>query len=99
MLTEGARRTSVATGKLFEYLDAGRPVLVLGEETEAARIVSETGTGDAVSATDPASIADGLRRFSAGGRAAAPDGDAVARYSWERLAGLYAELIKGTCGG
>jgi glycosyltransferase involved in cell wall biosynthesis len=62
VLTEGAGRRSVATGKLFEYLAAGRPILVLGEETEAARIVTETGSGFAASASDPRAISEALRR-------------------------------------
>ena len=38
---------SVATGKLFEYLGRGRPVLVLGEDSEAARIVAGADAGAA----------------------------------------------------
>ena len=45
VVTEGAGRRSVATGKLYEYLAASRPILVLGDETEAGRIVTETGSG------------------------------------------------------
>jgi glycosyltransferase involved in cell wall biosynthesis len=63
VVTEGARRRSVATGKLFEYLAAGRPILVLGDETEAARIVMETGFGFAVPVSDPHAIAEALRRL------------------------------------
>jgi glycosyltransferase involved in cell wall biosynthesis len=62
VVTEGAGRRSVATGKLFEYLAAARPILVIGEETEAARIVTETGTGFAASASDPRAIAEAVRR-------------------------------------
>ncbi len=53
----------MATGKLFEYLSVGRPILVVGEETEAAQIVSQAGRGFAVSASDPRAIADALRRI------------------------------------
>lgn len=41
-----------ATGKLFEYLAAGRPILALAAGNEAARIVAETGTGVAVDPAD-----------------------------------------------
>ena len=75
-----------------------RPILVLGDETEAARIVRETRTGEAVSATDPNSIAEGLRQ-AALGESTAPDQEAIARYSWEHLAGMYAELIEEICRG
>jgi hypothetical protein len=81
----------VATGKLFEYLAAQRPILVLGEQTEAARIVAETRTGVATSATDPDAIAAALRRLPE----LVPDGDsdAVGRYSYPVLAERYARLI------
>jgi glycosyltransferase involved in cell wall biosynthesis len=65
VVTEGAARRSVATGKLFEYLSSRRPILVLGEGTEAARIVQETGAGLAVPATEPEAIANALRRIVA----------------------------------
>ena len=54
---------SVATGKLFEYLGARRPVLVLGEHTEAARIVASTGAGVSAPATDPSAVATALARL------------------------------------
>jgi glycosyltransferase involved in cell wall biosynthesis len=63
VVTEGASRKSVATGKLFEYLAARRPILVLGEETEAARIVREAGAGSTTSATDPEAIAAAIREL------------------------------------
>ncbi len=93
VVTEGSRRRSVATGKLFEYLAAGKPILVLGDGTEAARIVAETGTGTATSATDPATIA---RALTEAAEAHPPDRDkaALERYSWSALAERYAELIE-----
>jgi hypothetical protein len=93
LVTEGARRTSVATGKLFEYLAADKPILVLGDETEAARIVAETGTGAATSATDPAAIAAALTR-AAEGNGFQPDTAALAQYVWPALSARYAELIE-----
>ncbi len=42
-----------ATGKLFEYLASGRPIVALAAGNEAARIVDETGAGIAVSPQDP----------------------------------------------
>jgi glycosyltransferase involved in cell wall biosynthesis len=88
VVTQGAARPSVATGKLFEYLAAGRPILVLGEETEAARIVRETGAGSATSATDPELIAAALRAPPE----AAPSG--VDAYSYAELAVRYSELVE-----
>lgn len=42
---DGERRTHVLTGKLFEYLFAGVPILCLMPGTEAADVIAETGTG------------------------------------------------------
>jgi glycosyltransferase involved in cell wall biosynthesis len=49
-----------ATGKLFEYLGAGRPILALAAGNEAARIVRETQTGVTVPPDDPEAIASAL---------------------------------------
>lgn len=97
VITEGSTRRSVATGKLFEYLAAGKPILVLGEETEAARLVRETGTGYATSAIDSGAIAAALRLSARGGISRDPSETAVANFSWIELAGRYAELIEQTC--
>ena len=56
-------QSGLATGKLYEYLATGRPVLVLGANTAAARIVERASAGFAVSATDPDAIAEGLERL------------------------------------
>jgi glycosyltransferase involved in cell wall biosynthesis len=63
VLAQGASGPSVATGKLFEYLGAGRPILVLGEGTAAAEIVRSAGAGLVASATNPAEIAAVLERL------------------------------------
>jgi glycosyltransferase involved in cell wall biosynthesis len=92
VVTGGAERRSVATGKLFEYLASGRPILVLGDETEAARIVGETGSGLSAPASDPRAIADALRRVLEA-PSAGPNADAVAAYAYPVLAGALAETI------
>lgn len=52
--------SNVVTGKLCEYLSANRPVLVLGDEMEAGKIVRETSTGVAVPKDDERAIADAI---------------------------------------
>ena len=96
VITEGDRRKSVATGKLFEYLAAGKPVLVLGEGTEAARIAADAGPSLAVSAVDPRAIAEGLQQVDA---SAAEPPRSVDQYSYPVLAARLAELIESVCGG
>jgi glycosyltransferase involved in cell wall biosynthesis len=91
----GRGSTSVATGKLFEYLAAKRPVLVLGEDTEAARIVSRAGAGVSAAEADPGSVADALE-----GLLDAPpavDHDAVTAFAWPVLAERYERLIEEVC--
>jgi glycosyltransferase involved in cell wall biosynthesis len=81
-----SRNSSEATGKLFEYLAAGRPILALAEGNEAERIVQETQTGMVVAPDDVDAIADALRRAAVGEleRDYAPRG--IERYSYPGLA-------------
>lgn len=89
LLTAGDRRGE-ATGKLYEYLSAGRPILVLGERTEAARIVTDAGAGIAVPVDDPAAIADALARLAGG--EVKPDGP-PREYGYPALAARLGELV------
>jgi glycosyltransferase involved in cell wall biosynthesis len=91
----GRPSTSVATGKLFEYLAAERPVLVLGERTEAARIVARAGVGVAASENDPGSVADALEQLM--DAPPARDREAVRAYAWPALAERYEGLIEEAC--
>lgn len=93
VLTGGAERRSVATGKLFEYLASGRPILVLGDETEAARIVGETGSGLSAPASDPRAIADALRRLLEA-RSSPPKMQAVAAYAYPALVRRLGETVE-----
>ena len=95
LLTAGNRRGE-ATGKLYEYLAAGRPILVIGDRTEAARIVHETGAGLAVPADDVGAVAEALRRLVDG---RLPEGGAASRerYAYPALAQEMADLIALAC--
>jgi glycosyltransferase involved in cell wall biosynthesis len=93
VVTAGAERRSVATGKLFEYLASGRPILVLGDETEAARIVGETGSGISAPASDPHAIAEALRRVIET-PPSPPKAEAVAAYAQPVLVGRLGEMIE-----
>jgi glycosyltransferase involved in cell wall biosynthesis len=91
----GRASGSVATGKLFEYLAAARPVLVLGDRTEAARIVARAGAGLAASETDPGSVADALERLL--DAPPTPDRAAVGAFAWPVLAERYERLVEEAC--
>lgn len=69
-----------ATGKLFEYLSAGRPILALAAGNEAARIIEETGTGVAVDPADAGALLAALRAAVHGGLPYAPRGLDAYRY-------------------
>ncbi|MDQ3648089.1 MAG: methyltransferase domain-containing protein [Actinomycetota bacterium] len=60
LLVTSPHHRSEATGKLFEYLGAKRPIVALASGNEAARIVSEAGAGMTVAPDDPAAIAGAL---------------------------------------
>jgi glycosyltransferase involved in cell wall biosynthesis len=82
---------SVATGKLFEYLGAGRPILVLGEKSEAARIVREVQAGVVAPGDDPGAIADVLERLVR--RPVEPSPANLDHFAWPALAERFAEEI------
>ena len=93
VLTSGRRRGE-ATQKLFEYLAARKPIIVLGEGTEAARIVERAGAGIVAPADDPDAIAAALRRLldEPGERPAQPPD--IDRYSYATLAAEMAEQVE-----
>jgi hypothetical protein len=93
VLAEGSSRR-VATGKLFEYLATDAPILVLGDDSDAARIVAETGVGFATSGSDPNLIAPALERLVAFPSERPRETGAVEPYSYPHVAQRYAELIE-----
>jgi glycosyltransferase involved in cell wall biosynthesis len=95
LLIADPQRKSMATGKLYEYLAARRPILVLGEHSVAAQIVAEAGAGIVAPVHDPVAIEAALSRLlrsSDGVRA--PDREAIERFSYERLATRMAEQVE-----
>ena len=94
VLAAGASVRSVATNKLFEYLAAGRPVLVIGEDSEAARIVRETKAGVIAQGDDPKRVAAVLRRLVDGEIEA--QGRGLERFSWPVLATSFEAEIEAS---
>jgi glycosyltransferase involved in cell wall biosynthesis len=89
-----SRHSSEATGKLFEYLAAGRPILALADANEAERIVRETRTGVVVPPDDVDAIVDALRRAALGDLAREYSPRGIDRYAYPRLAEEAAEVIE-----
>ncbi len=92
LLIAQPRRSQLANFKLFEYLEAGPPVLALAQGTEAGRIVAAAG-GEAVRADDPEAIATALALL-AGGEVAAPGREARAAYAYPAVAERMSEVIE-----
>jgi len=89
---------AVYTGKLFEYLGMGLPVLLAGPvDGAAAQLVGDASAGRVVSYGDTAALASTLREMLVlkvrGEALATPDGEQVARYERSRLAQILATLL------
>ncbi len=87
----------ILTGKLFEYLASGRPILCIGpEDGDAARILTETGSGQTVCFGNKEKIKevviDLYQKYSENGLPSTEHME-VERYSRRALAGKYAKLL------
>ena len=91
------RAKGLVTGKLFEYMASGRPILCIGpEDGDAARILKETQAGQTVSFGDKEKIKETLKGFYQKYlENDLPDNTSpeVEQYSRRVLAGEYAELL------
>jgi glycosyltransferase involved in cell wall biosynthesis len=99
LVTDPVRR-SVATTKIFEYLQARRPILALTGRSFAAEIIERTRSGWVVSSQDRPQIARTLERIildPAFYQAVDMDPNAIEAYSFvhgcRRLAGLLSSPI------
>ena len=90
------RAEGVLTGKLFEYLASGRPILCIGNrsDTEAARILEECKAGEIAIADEQ--IAKALERIAARDFPARPDTTRIRRYSREEQASALLERIEAS---
>ncbi len=98
----GERERGVYTGKVFEYLAARRPIVMIGGGQGVLHdLLEETGAG--VHVTDQTSLEGVLldlwREFKTNG-AVAWQGreEMLARYSHRRMAREFAELLDEVCG-
>ena len=95
------RAKGLLTGKLFEYLASGRPILCIGpEDGDAARILRETHSGMTVSFEDKEKMKAAFNELYQSylehnlPRNSHPE---VERYSRRLLAKEYAELLNKVC--
>jgi glycosyltransferase involved in cell wall biosynthesis len=91
--------TSIATGKVFEYLGAGRPILALAGENEAARIVRETRTGSVVAPDDASAVRQALGEVASGELASGFEPRELDRYLYpapaDALLGVIERVLAG----
>ena len=74
---------------------ANRPILVIGDDTAAARIVERSGAGIAVARDDPTALAHALRRFAERlDELPRPSPAKVREFAYPALAAQMAELVE-----
>lgn len=89
----------VMTGKLFEYLRSGNPILCLSEKGEAAEIIRETGSGSVVPYGDVEKIKDVLRqsfrRWKAGKKILQKPvrGEAIERWDRKKITKKLSDIL------
>ncbi|MFZ5517065.1 MAG: glycosyltransferase [Candidatus Zhuqueibacterota bacterium] len=91
------------TGKLFEYLALGKPILGIGTEgTDCGAIIGRTGTGINVAYGDRAGIAGAIRRlhtaWKQGERGFQPDWDAIHQYDRRHTARALSQRLDALVG-
>jgi len=81
ILVTGNKRKSVATGKLFEYLFSGKPILAFAKENYAAEIVQASNTGICFSNEDIEPLVSFINNIliehKSGGISYNPNGDYI----------------------
>jgi glycosyltransferase involved in cell wall biosynthesis len=93
LLITAGTRTHEVTGKLFEYLGVGRPILALAEGTEAARVVRAAGAGLSVRPGDASAARTALEAFVRG-EVAPPEDEARRAFAYPAVAELMAEQVE-----
>jgi glycosyltransferase involved in cell wall biosynthesis len=98
LLLDSAGRRAGVPAKLYEYLGAGRPMLVLAEaDGDTAAVVRESGMPHRIAPpNDPGRIRQALTELVDGltaGTLAAPAGQATERFTRAALAGRLAENL------
>jgi glycosyltransferase involved in cell wall biosynthesis len=81
------------TGKLSEYLHAGRPIIAIAD-ADVAAVVRETGTGVSADPRDPDAIAIQLRRLVTGELAASYKPEGLEAYAYPMPAQLMAAEVE-----
>lgn len=97
IIGSGPNSETVLTGKIFEYLAAGKPILALVPPGAAADLVQEAQAGAVVAPEDVEAIARQMKLFyqewTEGELRINEDCKVIARYDRRRLAGRLAKML------
>ncbi|RPJ48699.1 MAG: glycosyltransferase [Candidatus Latescibacterota bacterium] len=99
VIAAGPGSDQIVSGKLYEYLAAGKPVLSIGPPGEARRLVQNLGAGWAADVENPrevaGALADAYERWTAGRLDSPLDRDGVERLSFGRQTKDLAAFLEG----
>ncbi|MFQ5458256.1 MAG: glycosyltransferase, partial [Myxococcota bacterium] len=103
VLKDGPQSAGVLSGKIFQYLGAGRPVLALVPEGAAADLVRKTGAGCVVAPGDAEGAARALCALARAKESGRPlrgaDSQILAPYTRRSVAGRFASLLSEVADG
>ena len=89
MIAEG-----YVTGKAYEYLAAGRPVLAVTRGRDLTELIDKSSAGTSVSPENPEGIADALLElFARRNESFHPDSSYLTRYDRRHITAELAELF------
>jgi hypothetical protein len=99
-LVQNPDTKSIVTGKLFEYLQADRPVIGIGyADGDAATILKQTNAGVMFDFADAAllkeKVLDFYQQYKTGKLCAASDKDAISQFSRRKLTEKLTVLLDG----
>ncbi len=99
LIASGPGSDQIVSGKLYEYMGAGRPVLTIGPPGEARSLVERLRVGWSADVTSPRSVRKALvqawSEHDGGGIPFDPDRNGVAFLSFPRQTELLAERLSG----
>jgi glycosyltransferase involved in cell wall biosynthesis len=86
------------TGKLFDYIDAGRPILALARPTSfLAEVIRRAGIGETIDPSDDAEILSYLRRVVTRGASYYPRESVLADFTPEAMGAALAHVTERIC--
>ena len=96
IINRTSNNASILTGKIFEYLASGRPVLCIGpNDGDAADIIHEAGAGVVIDYDDVNAVVEyfkqNFERYKSG--QLKTQTSVIEKYSRRALTGKYAELL------